>query len=288
MKRNLILLILFSFLPALHAQEDFDYRPFIEEGKEWTSILYLGYRPWSGLNILQDYFEKDTIVADIPCKCWRQRYYNPKKGTTNTFTVSVYEDDRKLWIFHDGEVIPRLTYDFKADIGDTLVISSADAQIYNYFKDTPGFGIDYFNRYYQDTILVVGKESVELDGWKLEQIRFSSKYFDFKGPNEYYYLRLGSLIRPSYNNSARESSQVRGLLHCMVGDELIYYSQATIDFWQETAESIGIKLPTTISTPKMVNGKWSNVKFFDLSGRRLTAPPAKGMYIENGRKRVVK
>ena len=39
-----------------------------------------------------------------------------------------------------------------------------------------------------------------------------------------------------------------------------------------------------MSYDQMVNGKWSNGKCFYLSGRRLTVPPAKGVYIENGKK----
>jgi hypothetical protein len=225
-----------------------------------VSAIYLGYRPWSGLNILYDYFEKDTIVADTPCKCWRQKYHNPKKGTTNIFTVAAYEDDGKVWFFHEGETTRRLAYDFKAEIGDTVVISSADAQIYNYYKNNPYYGVDHFNRYYQDTILIVDKSSMILDGWELEYIQFSSGYFDLKGPSEYHFYRLGSLIRPNYNHSARATSQTKGLLYCTVGDEVIYYNQSTIDFWQEAANyyDITLPIPTSISSTTLVSGERSN------------------------------
>ena len=66
MKQLLFLTSVLLSVLSMNAQEDFDYRPFIEEGKVWVSAIYLGYRPWSGLNILYDYFEKDTIVADTP------------------------------------------------------------------------------------------------------------------------------------------------------------------------------------------------------------------------------
>lgn len=39
-----------------------------------------------------------------------------------------------------------------------------------------------------------------------------------------------------------------------------------------------------IQSPQKVNVIWPNGRCFDLSGRRLTAPPAKGVYIENGKK----
>ncbi|MBP5769939.1 MAG: hypothetical protein J6W75_01060 [Bacteroidaceae bacterium] len=41
-----------------------------------------------------------------------------------------------------------------------------------------------------------------------------------------------------------------------------------------------------VSSPQMINDKWSNGRFFDLTGRRLNTPPAKGIYIEDGRVRV--
>ena len=37
MERICLLLTLISFLSSLNAQEDSDYRPFIEEGKVWVS-----------------------------------------------------------------------------------------------------------------------------------------------------------------------------------------------------------------------------------------------------------
>ena len=38
--------------------------------------------------------------------------------------------------------------------------------------------------------------------------------------------------------------------------------------------------------PHLDNNKSVNGKFYDLTGRRLAAPPKKGVYIENGRKKV--
>ena len=50
---------------------------------------------------------------------------------------------------------------------------------------------------------------------------------------------------------------------------------------------IGIGIKETkeeINSLQMVNGKCSNGKCFDLIGRRLAAPPAKGVYIQSGKK----
>ena len=45
---------------------------------------------------------------------------------------------------------------------------------------------------------------------------------------------------------------------------------------------------TGVRSPQMENGVWSNGKCYDLMGRRLTAPPVKGLYIENGQKKVAR
>ena len=53
--------------------------------------------------------------------------------------------------------------------------------------------------------------------------------------------------------------------------------------------NINDKLSTFNSHPistKIVNSKSSNRQFFDLSGHRLAAPPARGLYIEDGKVRV--
>ena len=39
---------------------------------------------------------------------------------------------------------------------------------------------------------------------------------------------------------------------------------------------------------EIVNGKWSNGKWFDLKGRKLSGRPARGIYIEDGKKKVMK
>ena len=46
----------------------------------------------------------------------------------------------------------------------------------------------------------------------------------------------------------------------------------------------GEMIPTSVSNHQMVNRKSVNGKSFDLTGRRLVAPPAKGVYIKDGKK----
>jgi hypothetical protein len=45
---------------------------------------------------------------------------------------------------------------------------------------------------------------------------------------------------------------------------------------------------TSITAKPMLNDYPVNGQSFDLTGRRLSSPPAKGVYIENGKKKAVK
>jgi hypothetical protein len=57
-----------------------------------------------------------------------------------------------------------------------------------------------------------------------------------------------------------------------------------------TLEDLSAGWPTAIQSPSMVNGQWSmvNGSIYDLQGRRLAKIPAKGLYIQNGKKQLAK
>ena len=81
-----------------------------------------------------------------------------------------------------------------------------------------------------------------------------------------------------------------------LNSDLRHYDDGTYTLTIENSEeqytaSLTLPLPldeTAVSSPQMVNGKWSNGKWFDLTGRRLTTPPSKGIYIEDGWTRVAR
>ena len=63
------------------------------------------------------------------------------------------------------------------------------------------------------------------------------------------------------------------LVHFERGDEVLY------DVWPEKGTTTGIESPYSPSDEKMVDGK-----LFDLQGRKLSGKPARGIYIEDGKK----
>ena len=56
--------------------------------------------------------------------------------------------------------------------------------------------------------------------------------------------------------------------------------------WPKKDTTTGIVSPFIPSDEEIVNGKSSNGKWFDLQGCRLAGKPARGIYIEDGKKKV--
>ena len=72
------------------------------------------------------------------------------------------------------------------------------------------------------------------------------------------------------------------LVHFERDGEVLY------DVWPQKEKTTKIVSPLNPSDKEMVNVKSSNRKFYDLQGRRLFGKPARGIYIEDGMKKVIK
>ena len=58
--------------------------------------------------------------------------------------------------------------------------------------------------------------------------------------------------------------------------------------WPKKDTTTGIVSPLLPSDEEIGNGESSNGKWFDLQGRRLSGKPARGIYIEDGKKVLLK
>lgn len=65
---------------------------------------------------------------------------------------------------------------------------------------------------------------------------------------------------------------------------IIFYPQIRLSIRLKEGKN---EVSSSVSAPPF-NAKPSTLNQYDLTGRRLSAPPTKGVYIENGRKKVVK
>ncbi|MBO4801701.1 MAG: hypothetical protein J5545_07530, partial [Bacteroidaceae bacterium] len=137
---------------------------------------------------------------------------------------------------------------------------------------------------FQDTLRILSRGMKTVGGREQRVINYKSTS-PIRKLSKYLMEGVGSIYTPDWvmsypegpNASRFPSAQ---LACCYVGDEILYYDQEIVDAYR-------ISLPTSIRTIKKENPN-KPVNRYDLSGRRLTAPPTKGVYIDNGKKRVRK
>ena len=299
MKRIFILLAYITYLTTLYAQEDFDYRPFIEEGKVWVSkpeidFVMIGIRTPRPV-VEYDYFQGDTLIGTQPCKRWVQDYRDVEGNQIISLVVPMYEENKKVWFFFDGFEMPFLAYDFGAQAGDTVAVVSPCA--YHYMIEKRYNYLDEYFKNFSDTLVIKKKAEEELLGKKRTLTYFCSTLRHNGSINseefiDYNFLMngIGTHWNPSYNITwVGSGNGSHWLMYCMVGDEILYADEEKAQYW-------GIPDPTSIKSflkLPMVNTP-STQSLFDLSGRRLSVPSTssadsvlpKGVYIENGKKRV--
>ena len=149
--------------------------------------------------------------------------------------------------------------------------------------------MDVFFQAFSDTLVIKNKVEVDLLG-KKQTLTFFYSTFRHNGSissenfidQNYFINGVGTHWNPNYNITwVGSGNGSHWLMYCMVGDEILYADEEKAQFW-------GISRPTSLSPSPEINGRWLNDKCFDLTGRRLAAPPAKGVYIENGKKKAVK
>ena len=309
---------------SVYSQEiDSDYRPFIEEGKVWVSRpeMYLmdinkSFAPiYNGTIVEYNYFRGDTVVGKRTCKRWIDDFRTLDGEKLLSFVTPMYEEDKKVWFFLEGHDTPFLAYDFGAKVGDTISVVQPSTYYHTLNKKTNQE--DLFFEWYSDSLIVTSKEFKTIRGihgkgctvtYFLSIRNIYAEYSKICQHRNYHLYGIGSHYCPYFCTSyAGQGNGYHWLAYCVVGDEVLYADD-------EFANHCGIIKPTPATHPEMFNsntncitptqmvwsaqgdashlknGKWSicNGQYFDLTGRRLAAPPAKGMYIENGRLKINK
>ena len=199
-----------------------------------------------------------------------------------------YEEEHRVWFFYQEQqpgayihpdacdprplLEPRLLYDFRAKKGERLEVwqpSHAGIQV--------KYGVE-----------ITDTRSVESSGIPFNCISFRCDSHDYGvsslGPSLNFWMEgIGSPVGPLFHTWGNYlPSPVLSLVEkCSVQDSCIYELQNLPAFALSEAIQDHISAqPSSVSA--------SSPALFDLSGRRLSAPPAKGIYIENGQKRVAR
>jgi len=291
MKRFLLQTVLIISIAKIAAQTTtYEYQPFVEEGKEWFFGVY-GYNEAYG----RQYISGDTVISGQPCKIWWQQDYNYLNVTEEQFTaeylpVYVYEDDKNVKFFFEGETTPRLYFDFGVQVGDTFKVSLPSALRWEHCRRrSESLGYDEYARWWEPLLAIDDITEVEINGRKLRRFTYS---FQTEGLRMNPYINdtekwvhlfpqrnvitegIGGAVFPHANMNLYNGELYMAVFSCTVGNDTLYSDGS----FHNLDSSI-------IPLARYATRKHSTV-IFDLTGRRLAAPPARGLYIQDGKVRV--
>ena len=258
---------------SLFTKKDFDlealrqpYRPFVEDNKTWTCST----NP-NGADIYYYHLQGDTLVDNRQClKLYSQNRYND--GSTR-YEGALYEKDKKVFLYKAGMSDSSLLYDFSLKQGDEAMLLGLNSPSKPTETDSSG-------------VCAVTDVYELRHGQLLRTILFYEVY-RFGTHDTDYDSRLGAWIEgvgPSYmmdvlNNigfNNKGGRYGRGIIDCSVNGKSIYRADEYDNLMATAGITLQIQRKTTTST------------VYNLQGQRLMDKPGKGVYIENGKKRVVK
>ena len=275
--RLLLWLFLCSFGNVIQAQTSrSDYRPFVEEGKTWETQV----GPIDE-NLFTNRIEGDTIIAGTSYK----KVYNSIWGRgINSYSLALREDGSKVYAVAKGSTKARLLYDFGLEEGSLVRCGVESTAFCCLLEDGEkpdtllGFPFVYYLR-------VERTDMVESNGQQFRRIVLT--LLDaFREPmrlgeeaavsNVIWVEGVGSALGP-FTPWIPTSKNNMILSGCKDNNNNYIFSHKS---FFEAGDAIGVNgisyNPTNVENS------------FDLQGRRLTEGPAKGVYIQNGKKAVIR
>ena len=265
MKRTL-LFIFVAILTQIHlfAQEDYKYFP---TGMKWKEVLAEpNYLP---LDTLWSYLYEiggDTLVNDKLCKTII------KNG--QAMQQWVFEENEKVWIITDDYPEPILIYNFDWN----------DENAYCEFLRIH----DSLETEQADTVLVksyLKRDEIQAVNYKDSTI---DCLFDYNGTTIRHIGRVAELLKgPAMLGYIIEEPIIPGMIFSKVlwivrNGEEIFRSEIAEEWTCYIPNSI-FDIPSTTHYPQS-----SGSRYYDLQGRQQRHAPTKGVYIQDGKKLMVK
>ena len=219
-----------------------NFRPLVEQGKKWT------YHHDTFENVYDYYYflEGDTVIAGKNCL----KMYSKNKGNQGEirFEGALYEEDRKVYRFHQEIDVPEVLYDFDCQVGDTLPFQGA-------------------------YLVIQAIESVEILGMSRKRYDFQA-YVKVEDSDEIIVLGDGSWLEgigsmKDFYNMISFDGNYNSLMACEMNGVTIYQS------------------PTAIQSVRSYKQN-ANGAIYDLQGRRLKSKPSHRVYIQNGKKHIMR
>ena len=225
--------------------------PLMEDGKVWNYGLWTAAALTTpGVNytpVPQTYMvEGDTVIDGRSC----MKLFSQRDNNEKEFVASYYETAGKVYMVKDGETEGRLVYDFSAKKGDVISVYNCEE---DRMEDVTIHDVQTMNVQGKDLKCLFVKNQHDGGCWWLEGIG-SSEGFEY------------NIQKNTPGNTIKIGS-------VYLGDKCLFLA--------EDDKPSGIEDITTNTT----NSRTDNA-IYDLMGRRLNGVPAKGIYIQNGKKYV--
>ena len=267
----LIMIFILCIVPSTYAQDTYNYRPFIEEGKVWKVGIYYGSAANDNPPHTTEtyYFDGDTIINNTVCKKWKC-LSEGQYGTGDNLVACIYEVERRVWYFAPTSSVPMLLYDFSVLKGEKIDVSSPIVE--------------------QTTCLITDVVETTRNGHELTCVCFADE-IDVQYPNEvtqsnsFWMEGIGTTCSPVMNARLNIPGRYSILLECHINQQILYSRRDNPADYLNDIDAFQIS-DAIMSLPFVSINQPSTV--FDLSGRPLSTPPAKGIYIRDGKKVVVR
>ena len=246
------------------------YHPFVEDGKEWAVQNYNNFG--DSLGSFRYFFEGDTLIGERRCGklIWSGLDKNGHVNFTH-FCAAVYEVGEKVYFYNWKSATPHLLYDFGAQVGEKVVVGE--------FRNNPDL-----DEYEREGVIT---ETKIIDNGRRKfrclKVCFTNWIDPSRPGQEGYWIEgagapLGPLANCVFHTTGGESTNTT----CMTNEQPLFDSSLL--------NSTAIRdIPQSPSQPgaqsSFVNRHSSSL--YDLQGRRLSAPPAKGMYIQDKRVKIL-
>ena len=266
------------------------FRPMLQEGKTWVTDEDGGEgRPRSYIH----YIEGDTLIGDKKYKkvFSNQYLYLDGERTDMIYFAAIREENNRVYAICRNWPEEYLLYDFNIKAGGHFYCAYYDNPYYDIaglitsgtHTHLPALMLGHMIQQREDSILV--------GGVKLRRLVFDVWYPNLTNdtsatnPKQIVWVEgvgsSGGLFYPWSKAPNRHVS-------CGMGAE-VYFSDA--DFH---GDSLSQEVTNSLTIYPCINHKdWEFIKkepddqgLFDLTGRHLAAPPARGLYIEGGRVRI--
>ena len=205
MKKVIILFFLIIVRVSFYAQEELEYRPFVEEGKAWNMF----YKSNEFVDVVPDYefkyfIEGDTLIAGQNCKKFYS--FNEHYNNQTEYKMALHESEGKVYFIPSGSIESYILYDFTIPVGTSTVISSVSSPESNIEMRNNKNGIARTNGISRHCLLV-NKVDVSIE--------------DF--PSGWWIEGIGSELGPLYTWQFGATGNIGIFLNCEVNGETVFY-----------------------------------------------------------------